>query len=98
MPTKKISAIKNWIETMGFELVKSHLISGKYSRINYYSLGNFGIFEEIAEPAKSQSTSERKMKFISWNPWGDDFEVNSVKELSKAYQDSLTINPELALG
>ena len=97
MPSKKISAIKKWIEAMGFELVNSHLISGKYNRINYYSLGNFGIYEEIAKPAKSQTESEGKRKFISWNPWGDDFEVNSVRELSEAYQDSLIINPELAL-
>ena len=82
---------------MGFELVNSHLMSGKYSRINYYSLGNFGIYEEIAEPAKSHPASEGKMKFISWNPWGDDFVVNSVKELSQAYQDCLTINPQLAV-
>ena len=98
MPTRKIAAIKKWIETMGFELVNSHLINSKYTRINYYSLGNFGIYEEISAPAKSnESKSEGKMKFISWNPWGEDFVVHSVKELSNAYQESLTINPELAV-
>jgi hypothetical protein len=98
MPTRKIAAIKNWIETMGFELVKSHLLNNRYTRINYYSLGNFGIYEEISKPARSpKPDDEGKMKFISWNPWGDEFEVNSVKDLSKAYQDTLTINPELAL-
>lgn len=98
MPTRKIAAIKKWIETMGFKLVKSHVINNRYTRINYYSLGNFGIYEEISEPAKHpESKSEGKMKFISWNPWGEDFVVNSVKELSKAYQESLRINPELAV-
>lgn len=98
MPTRKIAAIKKWIETMGFKLVKSHLNNSKYSRINYYSLGNFGIYEEILKPSKKpDSKSEGKMKFISWNPWGEDFEVNSVKDLSDAYQESLVINPELAM-
>jgi hypothetical protein len=98
MPTRKIAAIKHWIETMGFELVKSHIISNRYTRINYYSLGNFGIYEEISKtPRTEEKKKERKRKFISWNPWGEKFEVNSVKELSKAYQDTLTINPELAL-
>ena len=98
MPTRKIAAIKNWIETMGFELVKSHILNSKFTRINYYSLGNFGVFEEISEPQKSgKASGGEKMKFISWNPWGVDFEVNSVKDLSKAYEDSLIINPQLSL-
>jgi hypothetical protein len=97
MPTRKIAAIKKWIETMGFELVKSHLLNNRYTRINYYSLGNFGIYEEISTPSTDrEAESEGRMKFISWNPWGDKFVVNSVKELSNAYQESLTINPELA--
>ena len=83
---------------MGFKLVTSHLNNSKYARINYYSLGNFGIYEEISKPStKSESKSEGKMKFISWNPWGEDFEVNSVRDLSDAYQESLLINPELAM-
>ena len=67
MPTRKIAAIKNWIETMGFELVKSHILNNRYTRINYYSLGNFGIYEEISKPTKDpEANSVSKMKFISW--------------------------------
>ena len=52
MPLKKISAIKDWIKFMGFELVKSHLINRRNTRINYYSLGNFGVYEEISKSEK----------------------------------------------
>jgi hypothetical protein len=52
MPTRKIAAIKHWIENMGFELVNSHFLNSKFTRINYYSLGNFGVYEEISEPKK----------------------------------------------
>jgi len=97
MPTRKIAAIKHWIENMGFELVNSHFLNSKFTRINYYSLGNFGVYEEISEPKKSgRTTGNEKLKFISWNPWGEDFEVNSVKDLSKAYEDSLIVNPQLS--
>ena len=95
MPLKRILAIKDWIKSMGFKLVKSHLVNRRNTRINYYSLGNFGIYEEISMPIKIHS--EKKLKFISWNPWGDDFEVNSVKDLSQAYEDTLTISPELPI-
>ncbi|NEU07539.1 hypothetical protein GZH53_04355 [Flavihumibacter sp. R14] len=96
MPRKQIAAIKNWIESMGFELVKSHILNSKYTRINYYNLGNFGIYEEISE-SKNKVDGNKRLKFISWNPWGDEFEVNSVKDLSKAYEDSLIVNPQLAV-
>ena len=95
MSIERIMTIKKWIKSMGFELVKSHLINRRNTRINYYSLGNFGVYEEISKAEKVNS--ERQRKFISWNPWGDHFEVSSVQDLSKAYEDSLTINPELAL-
>ena len=82
---------------MGFELVKSHLLNSKYTCINYYTLGNFGVFEEISKPSKNDETAgEEKLKFISWDPWGQDFVVRSAKELSEAYQESLTMNPQLA--
>ena len=95
MLLKKISAIKDWMKFMDFELVKSHLVNSKNTRINYYSLGNFGIYEEITE--NDNINHESDLKFISWNPWGDEFEVNSVKDLSKAYGDSLAISPELSI-
>ena len=37
--------IKNWMETMGFELVKSDFFNDNL--FNYYHLGNFGVCEEI---------------------------------------------------
>lgn len=82
---------------MGFELVKSQRLNKNALRVNYYSLGNFGIYEEISILAKSGKTlAQKHRKFISWNPWGIDFVVTSVKDLSKAYQESLIYNPELA--
>jgi hypothetical protein len=94
MPRKTASAIKNWIKAMGFKLVKSHVLNNKNVKINYYSLGNFGVYEEIF---KSQRSSNEKRKFISWNPWGIDFEVNSVRDLMKAYEECEEYNPDLAL-
>ena len=48
MVKSKIAAVKDWIKVMGFELVKSHDLSGDEVKINYYNLGNFGIYEEIS--------------------------------------------------
>ncbi len=99
MAHEKIVIIKRWIKTMGFKLVKSHVINNKETKINYYSLGNFGVYEEISKTHRAdKSLHEKQCKFISWTPWGIDFEVNSVKDLSKAYQDSLTYNPEMLLN
>ena len=87
--------IKNWMETMGFELVKSDFFNDNL--FNYYHLGNFGVCEEIQSSEETINSDDLKqIKFISWNLWGEDFEVNCVNELSKAYQDSITNNPEIA--
>ncbi|MDP3468966.1 MAG: hypothetical protein Q8S11_11565 [Daejeonella sp.] len=97
MVKSKIAAIKDWIKTMGFELVKSHNLSGEEVKINYYSLGNFGIYEEISIKKLAGSTKEPKLRFISWNPWGVDFEVSSLKDLIDAYQDSKSFSPEMPI-
>lgn len=95
MARSKIAAIKNWIKEMGFELIKSHVINDKSTKINYYSLGSFGIYEEISKSIKGgKKIAEDKLRFISWTPWGVDFEVNSVNDLSKAYHDSIIYNPQ----
>lgn len=94
MVESKIAAIRDWIKTMGFELIKSHNLSGAEVKINYYSLGNFGIYEEISNK-KLAGRSKEKMRFISWNPWGIDFEVTSLKDLINAYQDSKSYSPEM---
>jgi hypothetical protein len=94
MARSKIIAIKNWIKEMGFELINSQIINGRSLKINYYSLGSFGIYEEIPEGKEANN----KLRFISWNPWGIDFEVNSVNDLSKAYQDSISYNPDVELS
>lgn len=86
-------SIKSWIKSMGFELSKSHFLEHRTRKIKYYTLGNFGVYEEINQAKKTTSTGNKKQKFISWTPWGDDFEVNSVKELSKAYEDFMKYNP-----
>lgn len=95
MVRSKIIAIKNWIKTMGFELISSHEINGNAIKINHYSLGNFGIYEEISKKVNAKSIKNEKLRFISWNPWGIDFEVHSVNELREAYQDSVNLNPDL---
>lgn len=83
---------------MGFKLIKSHVINGRATKINYYSLGSFGIYEEISKEIKSgNKIAGDKLRFISWTPWGVDFEVNSVNDLSQAYQDSINYNPEMVL-
>ncbi len=98
MARSKIAAIKSWMKSMGFKLVKSHLVNGRTTKINYYSLGSFGIYEEISKGIKDgKKIAEDKFRFISWTPWGVDFEVNSVNDLSQAYQDSVTYNPEITL-
>lgn len=98
MARSKIIAIKNWIKGMGFELIKSHVINSESLKINYYSLGNFGIYEEIsAGIKKGKKTAGEQLRFISWTPWGVDFEVNSVNDLSKAYQEFISYNPEIVL-
>ena len=95
MVKSKIAAIKDWIKIMGFELIKSHDLSGKEVKINYYSLGNFGIYEEISSEKLAGRAKGTKMRFISWNTWGIDFEVTSLKDLIDAYQDSKSLSPEM---
>ena len=63
-------------------------------KINYYFLGNFGIYEEISTNGKNVD----KLRFISWNQWGIDFEVQSLKQLCDAYEDSINYNPELSVS
>ncbi len=99
MARSKITAIKTWMKGMGFKLIKSHVINGRSTKINYYSLGTFGIYEEISKGIKGgKKIAGDKLRFISWTPWGIDFEVNSVNDLSKAYQDSISYNPDVVLG
>jgi hypothetical protein len=100
MTRNKAQSIKNWIKSMGFKLAKSHVSSRNKRRINYYTLDNFGVFEEITSPPKNigETIMEKKQKFISWNPWGIDFEINSVRELSKAYAEFLKYNPDVVVS
>ena len=95
MVKSKIAAVKDWIKVMGFELVKSHDLSGDEVKIKYYNLGNFGIYEEISTKKLVGHAKIEKMRFISWTPWGIDFEVSSLKELIAAYQDSKNLSPEI---
>jgi len=83
---------------MGFELSKSHVVRTKSKKINYYTLGNFGVFEEISMPETTEGSELKEQKFISWTPWGIDFEVNSVRDLSKAYADFLRYNPNVVIN
>ena len=97
MARNQINAIRSWIKGMGLKRIKSHTLNGKTRRINYYSLGSFGVYEEIPLSVNKEGKKGRKdqSRFISWNPWGIDFEVSSVNELSRAYQDSISYNPEI---
>lgn len=98
MTRNRALSIKNWIKTMGFELTKSHHLDHRTKKIKYYTLGNFGVYEEITPTGasahkKTGTSAQKKQKFISWTPWGDHFEVNSVRDLSQAYQNFVTYNP-----
>lgn len=90
MTRNRALSIKNWIKTMGFELTKYHQLQNRTKKIKYYTLGNFGVYEEIT-PART--TTGKRQKFISWTPWGDHFEVNSVKDLSQAYHNFVNYSP-----
>lgn len=98
MTQNKALSIKNWIKDMGFKLTKSHFLDHRRRKIKYYTLGNFGVYEEITPLKKSETVAEKKRKFISWTPWGDDLEINSVKDLSKAYNEFITYNPNVVLN
>jgi hypothetical protein len=98
MTQSKALSIKTWIKGMGFKLTKSHTLDHRKRKIKYYTLGNFGVYEEITPAKKSENAVDKKLKFISWTPWGDDFEITSVKDLSKAYEDFMKYNPTLSLN
>lgn len=86
MIKKNNSAIQKWIKTMGFELINSHESENPNIKTNYYTLGNFGLFEKII--IKNDKPSDQR--FITWNPWGIDFEVHSLAELQDAYQNFIS--------
>jgi hypothetical protein len=96
----KAQSIKTWIKRMGFKLTKRHVSTAQSKKINYYTLDNFGIYEEISSSAKktqNESPAE-KQRFISWTPWGIDFEIKSVRDLSRAYEEFLKYNPSVAVN
>lgn len=100
MTQNKAMSIKNWIKMMGFKLAKSHVLSSRSKKIKYYILDNFGVYEEI--PVKKMGNkvlaSKKNKRFISWTPWGDDFEITSVRDLSRAYADFAKYNPGAELN
>jgi hypothetical protein len=96
MTYSRAQAIRHWIKNMGFKLSKSHVLDHRSRKVKYYTLGSFGIYEDIQIPGDSKKTVTQK--FISWTPWGIDFEINSVRDLSKAYADFLKYNPSVELG
>ncbi|HCN84873.1 MAG TPA: hypothetical protein DIT07_14840 [Sphingobacteriaceae bacterium] len=94
MTANRASSIKNWITSMGFKLYKSHMLNSRSKKIKYYTLGSFGVYEEIRIP-KNDSKKSTEERFISWTPWGVDLEITSVRDLSKAYEDFLSYNPNI---
>lgn len=95
MTQNRALSIKNWIKSRGFKLTRSHLLNHRTKTIKYYTLGNFGVYEEITP---SKSAAQKKRKFISWTPWGENFEVTSVSDLSKAFEEFENYNPDIALN
>lgn len=93
MVKNNITAIKKWIKSMNFELVNSHEFKDQKLKINYYILGNFGIYEEISN-VKGKPDN---LRFITWNPWGIDFEIQSLEELHDAYLDFICFIPEMGI-
>lgn len=85
---------------MGFKLAKSHTLSGSLKKIKYYTLDNFGVYEEIPlrKTDKKASSSTKNKRFISWTPWGENLEINSVRDISKAYADFVKYNPGTTLA
>lgn len=77
---------------MGFKLYKSHLLSSRSKKIKYYTLGSFGVYEEIQIP-KNSNKKPADERFISWTPWGVDIQITSVSDLSRAYEEFLDYNP-----
>ncbi len=100
MKPDKTQSIKKWINNMGFKLSQSHLVNRRSKKINYYTLDNFGVYEEItsAKNFKESGSEKKEQKFFSWNPWGIEFEVNSVRDLSRAYAEFLKYNPDVAVN
>jgi hypothetical protein len=98
MTPDKALSIRSWIKDMGFKLTKSHLLEHRTRKLKYYTLGNFGVYEEITPVSKSVPTSKKNRKFISWTPWGDNVVIRSVRDLSKAYDDFIKYNPDVVLN
>lgn len=100
MTPRKALSIRNWIKSMGFKLSKSHVRNQEARKIKYYTLDNFGVYEEIPlrKTDGKVSSSDKNKRFISWTPWGDLFEINSVRDISKAYADFIRYNPNLVAG
>jgi hypothetical protein len=95
MTPSKASSIKAWLKSMGFKLYKSHMLNRSSKKIKYYTLGSFGIYEEIQIPKTDNKKAVERERFVSWTPWGVDFEIKSVRDLSKAYEDFLSYNPNI---
>jgi len=68
---------KNWMNARGLDLVNMHYFKESSLKINYYTLGNFCIYEEILV----NKNKSKKLRFITWNTWGIDFKIFSLKEL-----------------
>lgn len=84
MTQNRANPIKSWIKDMGLTLTRSHLVDRKTRKVKYYTLGNFGIYEEC----RPSIMPERKsFRFISWKANGDPLEIKSVRDLSSAYQE-----------
>ena len=100
MAPKTALSIKNWLKSMGFKLEQSHTLPNHSKKIKYYILDNFGIYEEIPlrKTDGKASSSEKNKKFISWTPWGENVEINSVRDLSRAYADFQAYNPDIVLN
>ena len=64
---------------------------------NHYPLLKKAI-EKVHAAQHVNDKKSIKQRFISWTPWGDDFEITSVKDLSKAYQEFLEYNPNMVMA
>jgi hypothetical protein len=63
-------SIKNWIKNMGFKLTKSHLLEHRTRKIKYYTLGNFGVYEEIT-PSENLSPHQIKSENLPHGHLGE---------------------------
>ncbi len=83
--------IRQWLTDMKFKKSVMESSSNGLKTIYYY-LGNFGVFEQTS----TNDNIKNAIKFITWNPYGDDVRVGKLGDLVEAYSENLEYNPSFS--